>query len=205
MMDDQTSSSALSTWAALKEQWRRNPRLQAGFALIIGLVWLWGCLVVLDEAELLRVQAAADTEATQQLRPILSQTQWPARADEIQRLLAAARELQWTATSPGAAEAKLQDELKAWTAKAGLTVVELSILPGANADAAQTPAGAAVRARLVTDLNRNALMALLAQLQGAQPMVMVDSIKLRPAQNPSRAEVELRVQTRTAPAEGAAS
>lgn len=192
-------------WRGLKEQWRRNLRLQAGVAAIVGLVWLWACLVGLDEAQRLREQAAADAESALQLRPLLGQTQWPARADEAQRLLAAARELQWPATSAGAAEAKLQDELRSWAGKAGVTVVELSILPGTGGEAAQAPGGAAVRARLVTDLNRNALMALLAQFQGAQPMVMVDSLKLRPSQNPARAEIELRLQMRPATPEGAPS
>lgn len=201
-MPDNASTRSAS-WSALKDQWRRNLRLQAGVAVIVGLVWLWACLVGLDEAQHLREQAAADTEAALQLRPLLGQTQWPARADEAQRLLAAARELQWPATSGGAAEAKLQDELRSWAGKAGVNVVELSILAGSGGEAAQAPGGAAVRARLVTDLNRNALMALLAQLQGAQPMVIVDALKLRPSQAPARAEIELRIQMKPAAPEGA--
>ncbi|WP_422012267.1 GspMb/PilO family protein [Roseateles sp.] len=198
-----TVRAPAAVWATLKLQWQGNLRLQIGTAAIAWLVWLWACLVVLDQAKLLSAQAAADVEAAAQLRPALSQTEWPARADEMQRLLESARALQWTATSTGAAEAKLQDDLRAWATKAGLNVIELSVLPGAAVDAARGAAGASVRARLVTDLNRNALMAFLAQLQGAQPVVIVDTLKLRPAQTPARAELELRVQVRVRPSEEA--
>lgn len=207
-MTDETklSTPADGPWAGLLQQWRGNVRLQAGGVAIVGIVWLWACLVGLDAVKLIDAEAAADREAALQLQPLLGQTEWPARAAEARRLLGAARELQWTATSTGAAEARLQDELRSVASKAGLNVIDLSVLPGANADAAQGPAGAAVRVRLVTDMNRNALMALLAELQGSKPMVIVDAIKLRPGPVASaRAEMEIRVQMRVQAAEGAGS
>ncbi|WP_457325872.1 GspMb/PilO family protein [Roseateles sp. P5_E11] len=188
-------SRVQSLIAEARQQWRANVRLRFGVAVIAGVVWLWALLVLMDAAKAFRGEAEAARQQADQWRPLIGQTAWPARVDEARSEMDAARSLQWAAASTGAAEARLQDYLRSLAEKGGLNVVELTILQGA-AEAASSAAGGVLRARLVTDLNRPALMALLAELQGAQPMVIVDVIKLRPAQVPARAELELRAQMR---------
>lgn len=188
--------SSRAALAELRSQWRGSVRLRVGVAAIAGIVWLWMVLVVLDEAKALRDQAHAARTDLEQLRPLAAGAQWRARAEEARSLLEAARELQWVAASSGAAEARLQDMLRELCAKAGLAVVDLSVVQGAAAQPGPTAAGGALRARLVTEFNRQALLSLLAELQGMKPLVMVDVVKLRPALVPGRAELEIRVQTR---------
>lgn len=196
-------NAAAQRWSGavteIRAQWRANPRLRIGVAAIIGTLWLWALLVCMDEAKLMRGQVASLQAEVDQLQPLVSQVQWRGRTQEARSLLDAARELQWVANSVGAGEAKLQDVLRDLCSKAGLSIVDLSIVQGGGSPAASGVAfesGVPLRARLATEFNRQALLALLSELQGMKPMVMVDVVKLRPNAVPSRAELEIRVQMR---------
>ncbi|HLO96374.1 MAG TPA: hypothetical protein VK195_18855, partial [Burkholderiaceae bacterium] len=105
--------------AGIVQEWRSNARLRAGVAVIAGIVALWLLLLAHDQAALWK-QEALDLQAqAEQLRPFKGQSQWGLRADDAGKLIEAARELQWVAPSAGAAEARLQDALRAWCEKLG--------------------------------------------------------------------------------------
>lgn len=185
----------------LVQEWRANARLRAGVALIAAILVFWLLLLAHDQATLWKQQALDLQSQAEQLRPYKGQTQWGRRADEAGQLLELARELQWEAPSMGAAEARLQDALRAWTEKLGIRVLELAVLPANVAQAASAPAvadaqGQPLRLRLAVEFNRQSFMVLLAELQGAAPMLLVEHLQIKTAAQPARAELELRAQVR---------
>ncbi len=183
----------------LLQEWRGNARLRAGVATIAAIVAFWLLLLAHDQAALWR-QEAADLQAqAEQLRPYKGQTQWSRRAEDAAKLADVARELQWVAPSLGAAEARLQDALRAWAEKMGLNVLELAVLPSNAPQAASGVApvqGVPLRVRMAVEFNRQSFMVLLGELQGAVPMLLVERLQIKPAIIPARAELELRAQVR---------
>lgn len=183
----------------LLQEWRANARLRAGVAVIAAILALWLLLVGHDQAALWKQEALELQSQAEQLRPYKGQTQWTFRADDAAKLIESGKELQWVAPSAGAAEARLQDALRAWTDKLGINVLELGVQPSAGPQAASDATvaqGLPLRARLVVEFNRQSFHVLLGELQGSVPMVLVERVQIKPGITPARAELELRVQVR---------
>ncbi|MDN3920967.1 hypothetical protein [Roseateles violae] len=177
----------------IRAELRGNVRLRLGLFLIAATLWIWLVMLLQDQAQVWRGEADEARVEMERLKPLQSAGQWVQRAEEAHKHLETAKSMMWSAASQGLAEAALQDTLRSWSEKAGLPVRELTVSasPGANG-----LVGANVyplRARLVVDMNRFGLMALLAELGRSPQVMVVESLRLRPVAQPARAELEVRV------------
>lgn len=196
---DKLSRGTGPSETSLLTEWRSNARLRVGVVLIGVIIVFWLLLLAHDHAATVSRQGDELRSRAELLRPFKGQTQWARRAEDVVQLTESAKQLQWTAPSAGAAEARLQDYVRALAGKIGLNVVEISMLPSATPTgaAAGSPAqGLALRLRLVVEFNRQSFMVLLSELQGSVPMLMVERMQIKPAAVPPRAELELRAQIR---------
>lgn len=176
--------------AQMRTEWRSNARLRLGLLVVAAVLWLWLVLLLQDQARAWQADAEATRAEIERLRPLQSATQWPQRAEEARKHLEAARAMMWTAASQGLAEADLQDSLRSWAEKAGLPVRELTVSASSESG---VPGVTVLRARLVVDMNRIGLMGLLSELGRSPRLMLVDTLRLRPQQQPARAELELKV------------
>jgi hypothetical protein len=186
---------------AWRKEWRSNPRLRLGLLMVLFLLALGGLLSLRDIALGVQAQADAAKQEANRLRPLLAQGAWAQRAEDAEALLKAARELQWVAPSLGAGQARLQDELRAWAEKAGLKVLDVAVLPSTagvatSASAVQAARGYPLRIKLTFEFQRQPLMAFLAEVQAASPLVLIDNFSLKAQPQPGRVELELRIQLR---------
>lgn len=182
-----------AAWLQMRSELQGNARLRLGLALIAATLCLWGLLLLQDQAASWNEQADAAQAEIERLKPLQSATQWPERAEQARKHHEALRAMLWSAASQGLAEAALQDTLRAWAEKAGLPVRELSVSAAAAGEPAAAGQPVALRARLVVDMDRIGLMGLLAELARSPRVMAVDSMRLRPAAVPARAEIEVRV------------
>lgn len=188
-------------WSALRGQWSTQRRLRWGVLFIAGLLWIQGLLVLGDRVQVLRQDAESLREDIQRLQTQASNKVWPGRADDARQQVAALRSMLWQEGDIGLAEAAAQDRVRALATKYGLGVRELAVARAAApvagpsaASAAQRVAGAQpVRLRLTVDLNRLALMGLLAELAQHEQVIVVERLFLRTASQPPTAELDLRM------------
>lgn len=191
-----TAPTASRWLAELRSQWVGNSRLRWGLFAIGGILCAQGVLLLGDQSQVWRAQAAAIRADIDRVRPLTRDTGWPRRAEDARQQLDAARAMLWQASDAGVAEAALQDWVRASASKAGLSIRELAVSrPPAAPASASSPSGATihvVRVRVAVDLNRLPLVAFLAELARNEQVVVVDRLVLRPAAQPPLAEMELR-------------
>lgn len=183
-------------WSDLQSQWRGNARLRLGLWLIAATLWVWLLLMAQDQAKLWRGEVEESRAELDRLSPLRAGSQWPKRAEEARLHLEAAREMLWTASSQGQAEAELQDKLRSWSSKAGIPVRELAV--SAVADGKGSAGVTPLRARMVLDMNRMGLMILLSELGRAPQRMVVESLRVRPFGQPARVELDVKVLYRPA-------
>jgi len=92
---------------------RNNKRLRIGLALIVGIVWLYWLMGLHDQRVPLLDQYKRASAQVARLQIQQKETQWPDRAREAQFALDAAQARIWHSSSPGLAQAELQDWLNA--------------------------------------------------------------------------------------------
>lgn len=205
------------TLSTLMEGWRGqlagHARLRLGLAAIVAILWVYGLLLAGEHATLMRADLQNARAELRRLEAAGRERDWPARADDARRHLAAMQGLVWTENDLGLAEAALQDWLRATATKAGLGVRELAVVRAA-ADGVRAPVAPAaasalsgpqvLKARLVADFNRIALLGLLDELQRHERAIVVDHLVLRTWAQPPTLELDLRVLAQAQPRSGAA-
>lgn len=189
-------------WDGLRAQLQGNARLRLGAWLILGIVWIYGLLVVGDVVTAQAQRAAALVEEVERLRTPTGANPWPARIDEARQHLAALHSMQWAeggAGDLGLAEAALQDWARGTALKAGVRVREMSLSRSAEAakgpGAAPSPTAAAQAIKLRMNLEWSAaeLTAFLAEIGRYERVVVVERLLLRPATPGGTVEIDLRI------------
>lgn len=195
---------ALSPWVA---QWQASARLRWGVRLVLGILCVHGLLMVLDDVDQKRSALKAARQEGSRLAVMGQEGDWAARAKQAQEQLLAYRSMAWSGSDPALGEAALQDWLRKVTTGLGLTVRDLQVARVATpwAGAAATPAvpadglvarvppqTTAMRAKLIVDLKRSAVMALLAELQRNEQSLLVERLVWRGSAVPPQVELQLR-------------
>ncbi len=191
----------------LRGQWAGNVRLRLGLMSIVVILWAYGLLVGADFLTDRHKLLASLSEQAARLAPVAREQQWPVRAEEAKRQLAALQAMVWVESDLGLAEARFQDWLRATANTSGMVLRDLTLARVAAAGA--TPAvpsapesgrvGTApqvITARLMADLKREAMLAFLSELARSDRAVVVDRLMLRMATQPPTAEIDLRILAR---------
>jgi GNAT superfamily N-acetyltransferase len=189
----------------LRGQLAASAGLRLGLLAIIALVWVYGLLLVSDGVAGRRKDLAALTEQAERLQPLLRDDhQWPMRADEVRRQLAAMQAMVWAESDLGLTEAAFQDWIRATASRSGLSLRGLTMARAeAVLPAAAHPASAGdgvgpqlVKARLLADFDRVALMGFLSEAARNERAVVVDRLLVRTWTQPPTAEIDLRILAR---------
>ncbi len=187
----------------LRGQLAASARLRFGLMAIVAIVWIYGLLLAADEVTALEKQLVALNEQAARLKQLTSDREWPARADESASQLAALKAMVWVDSDLGVVEATFQDWARATANAAGLRLRELVVSRPANAAAPAASSGNApgdgpqvIKARLVTDLDRAALLGFLSEAANLDRAVVVDHLLLRTWTQPPSAEIDLRILAR---------
>jgi hypothetical protein len=182
------------------QELRDNPRLRAGLALIVGLVWLLGLLELLDLRDAAEKERARVADELVRLHAIGAERQWPALRDQARQRLADFRALAWREESEGRIQATMQDWLREQLAAVGVQPRDLQVvvLPAGTAppgEGGRRPALAAdmriARARLSFDFKPDGLHRLLAALPNSRRWIWVSRLAVG---NDSRRAVELELE-----------
>ncbi|WP_374660421.1 GspMb/PilO family protein [Inhella sp.] len=185
--------------AQLQDELRRSRLLRLGLLAIAALVWAEGLMRLQDRADAWREEAAQLRAEQARMQPG-AEAAWQARAESARKALSAWRDAGWPAQELGLAEAELQDRVRSLAAAAALPIRELQLRRPEGratqaADAADTDGRSrpqAVHLRLVVELNRAGLLALLVELERQPHALLVDRLVLRTASQPAVAELDLR-------------
>jgi hypothetical protein len=178
----------------LLTQLRTNPRLRWGVALIIGIAWLYGVLLLRDAAQDQTQQQRAAAQSVARLRATLTQGQWAARLPAANALAVQLESKLWQAPTPGLAQAALQDWLGAALTRSGVvnrqisvTVLEETI---ANLGNSAPPGLWRVKAKLGFEYTAPSLLDFLSQLEANDRQSIVGVLTVRKEPSP-RVELEV--------------
>ena len=184
-------------------QLRTNARLRWGLALIVGIGWLYGVLLLRDglQEQTLRVRAA--TQSIARLNAQLAQPEWIGRAKDARILGAQLDGRLWLAATPGLAQAALQDWLSATMVKSATTGPQVTVAlvedaPSIGTTGAAPPEGTTaiptdlwkIKAKLNFDFNAATLLDLLARMENNDKQIVVSTLTVRKEPSP-RVEMEV--------------
>ena len=188
----------------LLRQLRDNRRLRWGIAVIVGMGWLYGILVLRDEVADQTLRYRSATQAVARLQAQLAQPEWTDRAAAARALAVQLEGRLWQAPTPGLAQSAYQDWVSATLIKAGftnpqvtVTVVEdapaSSTSPAVSPDSPAVPAPTdlwKIKAKLNFEFNAPALMDFLARLESHEKQTVVNTLTARKEPAP-RVEMEV--------------
>lgn len=187
----------------LLNQLRNTPRLRMGIALILGMAWLYGVLLLRDEVDAQNQRFRNSTQVLGRLKAQLAEPQWVTRAPAARTLAVQLEGKLWQAPTPGLAQATLQDWLTKSMAKAGIATPQITVAaveeapPGTVAPTdpvAPTDADAMadlwkIKAKMSFELNPPVLMDFLATLETHERQTTVRTLIIRKEPAP-RVELE---------------
>lgn len=192
-------------WLQMRGEWQSSARLRAGVWAGLGIFLLFLLLLGLDHVDARRAELKRLQDDQQRLRTVPLGEVWRQRNQDVQAVLSAYQASVWAEADVGLSEAAFQDWLRTLTGRLGLNVRELTVArvdaPKAAAAASAVPAPSGhvpLRARLVLELQRTAVMTLLAELAQAERSVVVERLVWRAAAQAPTVELELRAIARSA-------
>lgn len=192
----------------LTQSLRDNPRLRWGVALIVGLFWLYGILLLqedLDERNRQRI-AVAQTNARMQAQA--AQPEWTTRHIPAKTLTVQLESQLWRAPTPGLAQAAFQDWLNTTLQQAGVAKLQVTVTvmqdgpgpsPRADSEPMGQPGPAAtpedlwkIRAKINFEAPHPMLLAALSRIETHEKKIVVSALNIRTEQPPvPRVELEL--------------
>ena len=195
----------------LLAQWRNTPRLRWGTALIVGIGWLYGVLLLHDSLQEQTRQHRALVQSIARLSDQAAHPEWASRALAARTLSAQLQGSLWQAATPGLAQAALQDWLNASLIHSDISKsqVTVTIQEDAPANAANPSAGNAysttpsapdqapalpadlwkLKAKLSFDFNAASLTDFLSTLETHDKHVVIGQLVAR--KEPPRVDLEL--------------
>lgn len=197
---------------AVFQEFATSSRLRWGVGAILGILWIYGLLVVADKVEALRQTHLAAAKKTARTVAILAETAWPQRLTEARRLQGGYEARLWHESSPGLAQAALQDWLNREVAAVEIAkpVVTVAIhREHGEAGRIEDRSGLwRVSARLTGVLTGEQLARLLADIAASKQRITVDALKIRRSGVVLQVEINLLAHFRplradSEPAQGA--
>ena len=182
------------------DELRSKPRLQAGLAVGLALLWLLVLLELSDALDAARLEKARLIDEVSRLRTVGAERRWPAMRDQAQARLADHRSLAWREESEGRMQAMLQDWLREQLASAGVQPRELvvtvlparTVTPSGSGRKAELPADMRIaRARVSFEFRPDALHLVLAKLPASRRWIWVSRMSV---DNDSQRVVELELE-----------
>ena len=186
--------------ARIGPQLRQNVRLQFGLWIVLGLAWLYGLLLLRDEARVAAMDQLTASKSVARLVAQSNQTEWIARAEQAQTRLVERENRLWREATIGLAQATFQDWLnqaaqQSNLARATVTVAAqeesqieknsgIKTTPGVNADSWK------VSAKVSFDFTPKALYAMLGRIENHEKQIIVEALVVRGPPTP-RAEIVL--------------
>ena len=187
-----------------------NPRLRWGLALIVGMAWLYGVLVLRDEVADSQQRHRSATQAIARLQTQLAQPEWVGRAVSARAMAVQLEGKLWQAPTPGLAQSAYQDWLAGTLVKSGIGSPQITVAVVEDAPTAQgaapgvsalvvgdapamsaTPADVwKVKAKVTFEFNAPTLMDLLARLENHEKQTVINTLTVRKEPVP-RAEMEV--------------
>lgn len=190
-----SADPALTPWAQLREQWQASRLVRLGAWAGVALLALYLLLAGFDEADALLERNRAQAAELVRLQALAKDTAWPERRQEAQALKAAYDTAVWSDGDLALAEAGLQDWLRTVTQRLGLKVREITLVradPSAKPSGSVPPGYVELHARVVVEVQRVPLFALLAEMSSQERRIVVERFALRGMSQPSVAEMDLK-------------
>jgi hypothetical protein len=195
--------SLQESWSQLQAQWGASTRLRWGVWTILGILLVHVLLVVQDHVDARSETLKAHKAEGLKLERMSAVKVWAQRSKQAQDQLGAFRSMAWSESDVGLAEAAMRDWLQKLTLGLGLSLKELQVAriteptSGSAATVASPlpmlPSGAvAIRGKLVVDMKRSAVMALLAELQRSERSLVIERLVWRGSATPAQVEIEVR-------------
>lgn len=178
---------------------RNNPRLRWGIALIIGIAWLYGILLLQESLQEQEQQHRATVHALSRLRAQLAQPEWIARAAQSKELSMQMEGGLWQAPTSGLAQAAFQDWLKAAAIKADTAHSQITVLVQDEAVTSANNQNASIampynlwkiKAKLGFDFTSATLFELMRKIDNHEKLIIVDTLNIQKEPIP-RVEMEL--------------
>lgn len=182
-------------------QLRDNPRLRWGIAVIVGIFWLYGILVLREAAQTEEQQYRAATNAISRLRAQLAQPEWASRVVDAKTMSVQMEGRLWQAPTSGLAQAAFQDWFNATIARTGVahslitvTVVDelMTNAPNQNQNfGTTTPADLwKIKAVIGFDYNATTMMEFMKAVENNEKQIILGSVNIHKEPSP-HVEVEL--------------
>lgn len=180
-------------------QLRNNPRLRWGVALIVGIIWLYGILMLRETLQEQEQQHRATAQSTSRLRAQLAQPEWIARVAPARDMAMQLEGRLWQAPTSGLAQAAFQDWLNVAMIKAGVSrpQITVTVLDEAGANSQNQNSGTAtpsdlwkIKAKLGFDFSPATLLGFMSQIEGNEKQIIVGTLNVRKEPAP-RVEMEL--------------
>lgn len=195
-------------FAELRAQLAGSARLRLACWLVLGIVWLYALMWHGDHLQQEQSQLEDLRAELGRLKPLQNPALWESRAKEARSQLEALNSMQWQESTPGLAQAAVQDWLRQVSTKAGLTVRDLRLstaeAPNASAPIARAPAGVkagvanplpgSVRVRLSVDFKPLALAVLLQEMSRNERVMVVERLQFRTWLPSPQAEIDVRAR-----------
>lgn len=179
---------------------RSNPRLRLWLALIVGVMGLYGVLLLRDALHNAEQQQRAVAQSVARLRAQLVQTEWLERLPAAKIMAVQLEGRLWQAPTAGLAQAALQDWLNAMLlqSKASKPLITVTVLDeitagDGNAPPVSTPAGTAladgapatppdlwkIKAKVGFDFTPESLLTFLSRIENHDKQIIVDALNVR--------------------------
>lgn len=185
----------------LLNQLRNNPRLRWGVALIIGIFWLYGILLLRETLQEQEQQHRAAAQSVSRLRAQLAQPEWTARVVPAKTMAVQLEGRLWQAPTSGLAQAAFQDWLNTAMLQTGVTrpMITVTVIDEAVANAPDqseasdttTPADLwKIKAKLGFDFSAPALLDFMSRIENHEKQIIVGTLNVR-KEPMSHVEMEL--------------
>lgn len=184
MMFSRAADSAVS-------EFRSNPRLRWGTWAILGILWLYGNLLLRDVVDAKAAEYRALSNKIARAQSTAAQAEWLSRVDSVRSLKLNEEGRLWRASTAGLAQAAFQDWLRQTAQQADVAKMQISVGAAEDAPAsypAATAAGAAtssglwkVSAKLSLDFNPKTFYPLMSRIARHDKQVVVESLNVRGA------------------------
>lgn len=180
---------------------RNNPRLRWGVALIIGIFWLYGLILLRENLQEQAQQHRTAAQSILRLRAQLTQPEWVSRVMPAKTMAVQLEGQLWQAPTSGLAQAAFQEWLNAAMNQPGttrpqitVTVVDEAVANSSNQNqesGTTTPADLwKIKAKLGFNSSAANLLDFMSRIENHEKQIIVGAFNMRNEPTP-RIEMEL--------------
>ncbi len=181
-----------------RQEWRANSRLRYGVYLVVGIVWVYGILLVRDQAEIARSAWQAVEFRNVRARETANSADWLTRAQDVTSSIGDYEQLLWREGSIGLSQASFQERVTQSFSAAGLVVRSVRVAAATDASVSNELAEIVpLRARAQVEFRPASFYPWLASIGATRaekrPTMSIESLTIRIGSfgQPSIADIEL--------------